>query len=309
MEDNGWNQLDTVRLILASIVAVDHAVGIFVSPFDLVGSQISDALSQAAEVAVELFFLTSGLVIGRSLIGKSHYGDALFLVFMTRRIARIYPPLLFSVLLTVAMALILRALGLDRYHGTAQALTRDSFSYLDNLRDVGRALLTFGFRGGLTGSSNGPLWSLALEMQAYVVVGLLAQAFYSKRIWMAILCLIGLAFAIRAREGGPLNELSVICFGLFALGVLLNIAKPSFPKLLPPIPIDFSYSLYILHFPTMLFIFFLTCQEEVSAAKAWLLVSVSLIVAFAMSVLSGIFIERHRGPRLRLEIRKEALKH
>jgi peptidoglycan/LPS O-acetylase OafA/YrhL len=228
---------------------------------------------------------------------------------MGRRFARIYPPLLFSVALTVSMALILRALGLDHYLGKTPDLTRESFSYLDNIRDVERALLTFGFRGGLTGSSNGPLWSLALEMQAYVVVGLLAHAFFSRRITMAVLCLAGVAFAISARESAALNELSIICFGLFALGVLLNIAKPAFPKLLPGVPIDFSYSLYILHFPIMLFIFFLTCQGDVPCPKARSLVLVSLAAAFAVPLLSGLFIERHRGSRLKLEIQKEGLNH
>lgn len=306
--DDGWKQLDTVRLILASIVAIGHAVGIFARPFGAVSPLINDGLSQASEVAVALFFLTSGLVIGRSLISKSRNGDRLFLVFMWRRFARIYPPLLFSVALTVSMALILRALGLDHYLGTTQGLTRDSFSYLDNIKDVERALLTFGFRGGFTGSSNGPLWSLALEMQAYVVVGLFAQAFYSRRVSITVLCLAGVAFAIRAREGAALNELSIICFGLFALGVLLNIAKPTFPKLLPVVPIDFSYSLYILHFPIMLFIFFLTCQGDVPFAKVWSLVLVSLAAAVVTSVVSGLVIERYRGARLQLEV-KERLEH
>lgn len=55
MEDNGWKQLDTLRLILASIVAVGHAVGIFAHPFAAVSPQIIDALSQASEVRSDYF--------------------------------------------------------------------------------------------------------------------------------------------------------------------------------------------------------------------------------------------------------------
>jgi len=161
--------------------------------------------------------------------------------------------------------------------------------------------LTFGFRGGLTGSSNGPLWSLALEMQAYVVVGLLAQAFYSRTTRIRIACVIGVAIAIRARGTDTPNQVSLICFGLFALGVSLNALKPTFPKILPVIPVDFSYSLYILHFPIMLFIFFLTSQGDIPPiAKSYVLMTVSLIIATSVSVLSGFFIERIRLPELRL---------
>jgi peptidoglycan/LPS O-acetylase OafA/YrhL len=305
MRDDGWRQLDTLRLILALVVAVSHAVGIFARPSDVVSESLCDALALAAEVAVGIFFLTSGLVIGRSLISKSHYGDRLFLVYMERRISRIYPPLVFSVVLTASMALLLTSFNLDRYVGAAHDVTRDSFSYLENIGDVEKALLTFGFRGGLTGSSNGPLWSLALEMQAYVVVGLLAQALYSKKVWIKAVSLIGVVIAIRARGTAMPNELSLICFGLFAAGVFLNVLKPRFPKILPVVSVDFSYSLYILHFPIMLFIFFLTCQGEVpSSVKSCLLMFASLMIALAVSIFSGLFIERYRFPQPRFATAK-----
>jgi peptidoglycan/LPS O-acetylase OafA/YrhL len=305
MQDDGWKQLDTLRLILALVVAVGHLVGIFAYPFSVVSESTSDALALAAEVAVGVFFLTSGLVIGRSLLSKSPYGDRLFLVYMERRLSRIYPPLLFSVALTTCMALLLRLVDLDHYVGSAHNLTRESFSYLENIGDIEKALLTFGFRGGLTGSSNGPLWSLALEMQAYVVVGLLAQARYSTKIWIKIVCAIGVAIAIRARGTDMPNQLSLICFGLFALGVLLNLFKPTFPKILPVIPVDFSYSLYILHFPIMLFIFFLTCQGGFPpVAKVYGLMFASLIIAVTVSIFSGLVVERYRLPQLRLQAAK-----
>ena len=309
MQDDGWKQLDTLRLILAFVVAIGHAVGIFALPFGVVSESFSGALSFASEVAVGIFFLTSGLVIGRSLISKSANGNWLFLIYMERRLSRLYPPLLFSVALTASMALILRLANLDHYVGAAHDLTRESFSYLENIRDVERALLTFGFRGGLTGSSNGPLWSLALEMQAYVVVGLLAQALFSTKIWIRTICLVGVAIAILAISRGALNQLSLICFGLFALGVSLNLLKPTFPKILPVIPVDFSYSLYILHFPIMLFIFFLDCQGEIPpVAKSYLLTFGSLTVAVAISMFSGLVVEPFRLPHLRLRAAKQESK-
>src|SRR3984893_18867372 len=75
MQDDGWKQLETLRLILAFVVAIGHAVGIFAHPFGVVSESFSGALSFASEVAVGIFFLTSGLVIGRSLISKSANGN------------------------------------------------------------------------------------------------------------------------------------------------------------------------------------------------------------------------------------------
>jgi peptidoglycan/LPS O-acetylase OafA/YrhL len=301
MQDDGWKQLDTLRLILALVVAVGHVVQLFAHPFGVVTEAIYNTLSFASEVAVGIFFLTSGLVIGRSLVSKSAYGDRLFLVYMERRVSRIYPPLLFSVLLTALMAFLLKSFHLDHYVGTAHNLARESFSYLESLGDVERALLTFGFRGGLTGSSNGPLWSMTLEMQAYVVVGLLAQALYSRNSWLRIASLTGAAIAIGARGTEMPNELSLICFGLFALGVFLNLLKPTFPKMLPILPVDFSYSLYILHFPIMLFVFFMTCQGETPpVAKLYALMLASITAAIGVSIFSGLVIEQYRLPQLRL---------
>src|ERR1700720_2535241 len=98
MKTSGWDQLDTMRLILASIVAVGHAIEVFAIPFGLLPSL--DVFAWASEFAVLAFFAISGLVIGRSLTSSSKKGDWLFLSFMKRRVRRIYPPLLFSVVLT-----------------------------------------------------------------------------------------------------------------------------------------------------------------------------------------------------------------
>lgn len=293
MSNDGWDQLSTVRLILASIVAVGHAVGIFGYPFGLISETGLALAGYAAEFAVLSFFLISGMVIGRSLIRRVNEGDRLFLAFFKARLLRIYPPLIASVVLTGAFALILRVLHLDHYTGPASNLMRDSFSYLDNWPDVWKALITFGFRGGLGGSSNGPLWSLALEMQAYVFVGLVAQIIvagsWSVRIASAVL----LALALRARGLHGLEIYHYICFGCFAVGVGLSFLPIRFPKVLPVVTLDFSYSLYILHFPIMLFIFFIACQgNQPSLVMASMLIVASLAITTLVSMASGVVFER-----------------
>lgn len=291
--DDGWDQIDTVRLLLASVVAVGHGVGILAHPFGYASEAFNDALSTASIVAVLVFFLISGLVIGRSLFRLCESGGLIFVAFMRRRVLRIYPPLLFSVVLCIALAGILQAAGMDRYSGTAEPV-RASFSYLQGLRDVIVAMMTFGFRGGLTASSNGPLWSLALEMQAYVFAGLAAQIWAARSWWGKTLSATLLITVLRWRDTSDLDPYHVACFGLFAAGMVASLAPIKFPAVLPVVPVDFSYSLYILHFPLMLFIFFVWCQQTPSAAMAWTLVAASLAVSVAMSIGSGLTLERVR---------------
>jgi peptidoglycan/LPS O-acetylase OafA/YrhL len=288
MKTDGWEQLDTVRLILASIVVVDHAAGIFARPFALVSTGISEWLAFGAEWAVYFFFLISGLVIGRSLNRTSRNGDRLFVGFMRRRIARIYPPLLFSVFLTVLFAVTLQAIGADHYVGPATELTRKSFSYLEYWSEVAKSLATFGFRGSLHGSSNGPLWSLTLEMQAYV----------GRSFWVRLASAIGVLIALRAR-GAQWPELyQVWCFAWFAAGVGISFLPLRFPRLLPVVPVDFSYSLYILHFPIMLFIFFITCQGVPPPPSSLIgIIGIAFLSVIGISLLSGVPFERRAWMR------------
>lgn len=291
--NDGWNQLDTVRLILAAIVAVGHAVGIFAHPFGFASEWLNETLSDASIFAVLAFFLISGLVIGRSLQRLSKKSDLIITSFMWRRFLRIYPPLLFSVVLCVGLAEILHATGMDHYRGNAEPV-RTGFSYLENFRDVVIALMTFGFRGGLTGSSNGPLWSLALEMQAYVFAGLAVQIWVARAWeWKAVTAII-LVVALRKRGALDLDLYHWGCFALFALGLALSRANLKFPHILPIVKIDFSYSLYILHFPLMLFVFFVTCQHRPTADFAWVMVVTSLAASLAISAGSGLTLERWR---------------
>jgi peptidoglycan/LPS O-acetylase OafA/YrhL len=110
----------------------------------------------------------------------------------------------------------LRQFGLDRYSGVAAEPAHASFSYLDNWYEIAKSLATFGFRGDLSASSNGPLWSLGLEMQAYVIAGLIAQAIVARSKWVMAASVIAVPAMLRAR-GAQLPDLyHLACFGCFA---------------------------------------------------------------------------------------------
>lgn len=293
MRSDGWGQFDTVRLVLAAVVAVGHTSEIFLNPFVEVPTAVWLITGALAQGAVLAFFLISGLVIGRSLVRSAKHGDLMFFSFMKKRFARIYPPLLFSVALAAFLAWVLTHLHLEHYSGPATRITRNSFSYLANWPDVQSALLSFGFRGGLTGSSNGPLWSLALEMQAYVFAGLVAQIIAARTILVKVASVVVLIIALRMRGLHGLDFYQFACFGLFAAGIGVSFLPLRFPNVLPVVRLDFSYSLYILHFPITLFIFFLTCQGvPPSLTVLLMLIVTSLFVTILVSMASGLVFER-----------------
>jgi peptidoglycan/LPS O-acetylase OafA/YrhL len=271
---------------------------VFAIPFGLLPTL--DIFAWSSEFAVLAFFAISGLVIGRSLITSSRNADWLFLRFMRRRFRRIYPPLLFSVALTASMALLLRKFELDHYNGAAHEPARTDFSYLQNWYEIVKSLATFGFRGDLSASSNGPLWSLALEMQAYVVAGLVAQALVARSKWITAASVIAIPIMVRARGAQSQDLYHFACFGCFAFGIAVSFFPVRFPRFLPVVSIDFSYSLYILHFPIMLFIFFVVCQGAApSTTRLVSLMALSLVASVAVSIASALVFEHHSWRRSR----------
>jgi peptidoglycan/LPS O-acetylase OafA/YrhL len=274
-----WAQLNTARLVLAYIVVLGHAVQIFLASTQSVPQSIMEVAGTAAWDAVLCFFVISGLVIGRSLIQKSQQStDWLFIEFFVRRVARIYPPLLISILCTLVLVVVVKSIGLSEYRGFATNPARNSFVY--DLQGVWIAVLTFGFRGGLTGIANGPLWSLALEMRLYVILGLAAQALFGRSAPVRVGAAVLGGYAIKLCIVDITIDY-VICYAMFIVGVMLNFLPWKGRKFaaLPTMDVEFSYSLYILHFPIFLFIFF------VGMSGATLpLIDISSISIFAIGV-------------------------
>jgi peptidoglycan/LPS O-acetylase OafA/YrhL len=317
-----WAQLDTLRLILAGIVFCGHFHQVFIASVVGSASLAFAVFGFLARAAVLGFFVLSGLVICRSLILKSDDPDTLLLEFTSRRAARILPPLLASVALVFVLGLILQSTGLARYTGFASLPARDSYDY--HLAWVRDSLLSFGFRGDLTGLANGPLWSLALELQLYAIAGLAFQTWHSRSVWHGMPAACCLWVALRHTDIG--NCGIDLCYGSFGLGMavyaaqlyrrgremllllasfalsaclgLMFLAPASIAmldasafwlsaqtavvsafaalvvwlvgserSLLPVFSTDFSYSLYIFHFPILLFFFFLFYNR--SALSPW----------------------------------------
>jgi peptidoglycan/LPS O-acetylase OafA/YrhL len=107
--DSDWAQLNTARFILAYLVVFAHAIQIFLTSTRAIPVRYSEIAGTVAWDAVLCFFVISGLVIGRSLIQRSKRSpDNLFIEFFVRRVARIYPPLLASVVCTSALVAVVK---------------------------------------------------------------------------------------------------------------------------------------------------------------------------------------------------------
>jgi peptidoglycan/LPS O-acetylase OafA/YrhL len=177
--DFSRNNLDCLRLILASIVVLFHVCALTsLSAFSAFAPYLS------AHFAVRSFFVISGLVIYRSYARSSSISS-----YMEKRVRRIYPAY-FTIVVLAAIALYpLSTLPLSQYFGVG------FWKYL------GANLLFLNFLapslpGVFTSNSisavNGALWTLKIEVAFYLfvpVMHFLCRRFGPKKIIGAIFCL------------------------------------------------------------------------------------------------------------------------
>jgi peptidoglycan/LPS O-acetylase OafA/YrhL len=284
----GWRQLDTARLILAAVVVASHAYYFFITPFGYVA--LASIAEWMARYAVLCFFVISGLVIGRALRLRR---DG-FLPFMIRRVGRIYPPLIASIVLVVVIAHALHWAGVPSGPLADAGPMVNSFSC--DLGQSALSLATFGFLGRLASGANVALWSLVIEMRCYVVAGLLAQLILSRRLAGKTISAFALLGALAMLASDPaLDSVIAICYATFAFGLLLSLVVERIPRPLPEVHVDISFSLYICHQPVMLGLVLACYQPSFpSFASAIALAFVASGAAVALAWCSARWIEPFR---------------
>lgn len=168
-------QLDSARGFSALVVAVAHTNQFLVAP---VFSKWAPALGLLAQSAVMVFFVLSGFLIGKSISANEARNNGRFsaLDYAIDRAVRIWPPLALSIGGLVALAWIA---PLFFPSGTASFLQLDGQTPGRVGIEIDRNELLgalFGLNGYLTDTprSNGPLWSLSIEVGYYVVAGVVA---------------------------------------------------------------------------------------------------------------------------------------
>lgn len=287
-KSSGWAQLDTVRLVLSSVVVISHANYVFITPLGYI--LLFPFIQWCAWLAVLAFFVLSGLVIGRALNRKR---DGFF-AFTVRRIGRIYPALIASFILVIALDVWLEFAGISTQAPSDAGPMVYGFSY--DLKSALSSLATFGFYGRLDSDSNAALWSLAIEMRCYVVAGLLAQMIFARSIFIQVLSAAALLYVLnKLLLQDLLDRRTALSYFAFGCGIALSLFVKRIPTIIPAVRVDISYSLFIFHFPIMMAAFFVFYQPALPSIWQALYLSIlSIMVSVTLSLASALSIEKLR---------------
>lgn len=210
--------LETLRGFLALTVCCAHSFTILVRPYSSTAKGFAHYFwVLSARFSVLWFFVLSGFVITNSIANNLQKNKGLFQAreFATSRIARVAPPLIAAIFITLILSYILSLFNLQTL---PQSIVSERSDYKQDLLSQLMSLLTLGLRGQLSGGLNGPLWSLMYEIQLYVLAGLLAiiiSATYKIRCFYAGLFLIFVSLLINFG-----NALQFICFFNFFIGAI-----------------------------------------------------------------------------------------
>ena len=158
-------------------------------------------------LGVEAFFVISGFVIPLSLAGDwLRFGARAVPVFFLRRLIRIEPPYLLSVLLVVLLNV--SAAQFSAFQGQSQSISVEQIlwhaAYLIPLTQYEWLQPVY--------------WTLAYEFVFYIAVGVAIGLFVSKKWRLLIICYVALLGAIAFNCVSPL-------LGLFAMGLLVFRAR------------------------------------------------------------------------------------
>jgi peptidoglycan/LPS O-acetylase OafA/YrhL len=171
--------VDAVRAFAALTVLVYHLI----AHWEWTAFPVSGPLAwfRGGWMAVDVFFVISGFVIGLSAFGRLDAGGSGFRAgFLRSRLVRIVP--LHYVTLVAFILLVEPSLwAQEGFFANLGA----HLLFVHNL--------SFAYHGAI----NGPNWSLGAEMQFYLLVALAAPWFARTRPWRLALLFVGIAWAWR----------------------------------------------------------------------------------------------------------------
>jgi len=196
--DFSRNNLDCLRLILASIVALFHIYALTgLHAFSAFGKYLSP------HFAVKGFFVISGMLIYRSYTRSSSVKS-----YLEKRVRRIYPAYLTIVTLAAVTMCTLSTLPLSRYFGTG--FWRYLGANLVFLNFLSPSLPGV-FATHANSAVNGALWTLKIEVAFYLCVPVLhylSVRFGTKRVMGIVFllsCIWKFGFELLARANHARN--------------------------------------------------------------------------------------------------------
>jgi peptidoglycan/LPS O-acetylase OafA/YrhL len=179
--------LDALRAVAALSVCLFHFTGGMLSKLTVPAAK---ELFSKGYLGVEIFFVISGFIIPYSLLTKN-YRVSGFYTYFKQRVLRINPPAYISILLIIAQWLVI-----DKF-------VLHSTKHLDTLT-WGRLLHNFLFTVPFTSYTwiSIVFWTLAVEFQFYIVIGLLYNSLFERpAAWFfGLYALAGLAAMLPGSE-------------------------------------------------------------------------------------------------------------
>lgn len=354
--------MSSIRGAAALVVVIAHANQIFLLRFFGLDHAIAKISGQMAAQAVLIFFIVSGYLISLSILKNVQRNGGCFDLaeYFASRVARIYPPLIFSIAVCLVIYLLMRLLELpggDVEGAPPLGLQGDLYTaraafMIDASDWLGLLLMKNGFL-----QVNGPLWSLYIEWRIYLAAACLAMAVSCTRPIHRVLWITGFLYVLvqikgvdsnsifytcawalggciaflhaRAPAFLPLRRTTVFAIPLALLAVHIYIdpslivesrklsttAERSFQfvfgvfwatLLFPIIPVattavrrtfiwfgGFSYTMYVIHFPVMLFVLSLSHYiVDHSVGMSVMAAVASIVLVVLLSSFAGRFLEQ-----------------
>jgi peptidoglycan/LPS O-acetylase OafA/YrhL len=238
------NALDFLRLVLSGVVIYFHtamaSIGYKETP-NIYGS------ANYGMLAVFCFFLISGMLITRSWV----YTDNIY-AFLKKRFLRIYPA--YWLCLVVISVFFIPVWYFQKLSPNINYydMFKDSFRYL--IKNIGGEVMYVRTESVNVGEVNASLWSIIMELRAYVIVVILGSLGILRRKWViALIALVSLVFYGYTIGYGPFanfvaqfsgTNLFVVPFIFFLVGVFVFV----FDKYIPwnfPLFVICGVTLYI----------------------------------------------------------------
>jgi peptidoglycan/LPS O-acetylase OafA/YrhL len=160
---NKDNNFNLIRMLAAIAVIISHSFALSLGDRSL--EPIKNFLGVSlGEIAVDIFFITSGLLVTRSLLFRNNLK-----VFITSRILRIYPALLVSVLFCSLLGGVLSDFSLIKYIQDNELIDFIFYNSTMIFSDAQELPGVF-YDAPLDRSVNGSLWTLPWELRMYIVL-------------------------------------------------------------------------------------------------------------------------------------------
>jgi peptidoglycan/LPS O-acetylase OafA/YrhL len=182
------NNFDFIRLVAAVAVIFSHSYDLTSNYFDEPLRLISNNENSIGEMAVAIFFVTSGF-----LITQSYQRTSGTFKYFYSRVLRIYPGLICVILFTVfILGPVLTSISFYEYF-----LNIKTIKYLFNLTSL---KISFQLPGVFTHNPypmdavNGSLWSLPYELLCYIMVALIGSFIKRRYLLVFLFTMISLLF-------------------------------------------------------------------------------------------------------------------